>query len=430
MTIKRNYPPQVYGIEQVEYIEPHHYTLKNGAELFTLKSGDQEVVKIDFTFKAGSWFGQSRLDSTMVAAMLQEGTTQHKASEIANTFDFYGAQFSSNASYDYNYISLLSLKKHLPQLLPLMAEILSDATFPEEEFDIVRNKRKQRAIVDAGKVSMMAQRGFLINLFGPGHPYAPVPSPDAYDTIILDDVKNHYRQLYRPDRMTIVASGFVDQEVITQIEENFSFSWGNTSGIIDTIPPELPSSETTLFIEKQGANQNAVALGKIFPVQNHPDFPGLKLLSTILGGYFGSRLMTNLREEKGYTYSIQASPITFVHHGVFLIFAEVKTEKTDETIKEIFIEMDKLRNELITEKELIPVQNYLLGRILEDFDGSFARAQTFESLREMNLDFEYYKTFIHTIKHTTPEQIRDLAIKYLDPLSFQTVVAGMQSNNH
>jgi predicted Zn-dependent peptidase len=261
-------------------------------------------------------------------------------------------------------------------------------------------------------------------LFGEGHPYAPVASPSFYDTITLEDVKSHYKSYYLPSRMSITASGFIDAEVIQLIEENFNATWG-VSNNIDTINNyQLPIAEKKVFIEKEGANQNAVAIGKLFPTQNHPDYPGIKLLCTILGGYFGSRLMSNIREDKGYTYSIQASPISFLHNGVFLVFAEVKTDKTDETVNEIFYEIEKLNTELIKEEELIPIQNYMLGRILEDFDGPFSRAQTFASLREVNMDFEYYNKLINAIKTTTPFAIRELAQKYLKPESLCTTIAG------
>ena len=424
MTLKRNNPPKIWGVERVEYIEPGRHRLKNGVELFTLTSGDQEVVKLDFSFKAGSWYSTARLDSSMAASMLQEGTSNHKATEIANTFDFYGAQFSSASSYDNNYISLLSLKKYLPNLLPMVSEIIRDSSFPEEEFEILRQKRKQRAIVDAGRVGLIAQKSFLRNLFGEGHPYAPVASPAFYDSITLEGAKSHYNKYYSPDRMTITASGFVDDEVIQLIKDNFSSTWGSSVQAERTNNHQLPQADKMLFIEKEGANQNAVAIGKLFPTQNHPDFPGIKLLCTILGGYFGSRLMSNIRENKGYTYSIQASPISFLHNGLLLVFAEVKTDKTDETVNEIFIEINKLREELISEEELIPIQNYMLGRILEDFDGPFSRAQTFASLREANMDFEYYNRLIHTIKTATPADIRTLAQKYLAPETMSTIIAG------
>ncbi len=424
MTIKRNIPPRIRSVDHVEYIAPGRHYLDNGVELFTMNSGTQEVVKIDISIKAGSWYGSSRLDSSMVASMLQEGTSNFKASEIADTFDFFGAQFVSSSSYDNSYISLLSLKKYLPRLLPMLSEIIREPSFPEEEFEILRQKRKQRAIVDAGRVGLIAQRSFLRNLFGEGHPYAPVASPLFYDTISLEGVKSHYKSYYRSDRMTITASGFVDTEVVKLIEDNFSSAWGGSSLKEKTNGLILPVAEKKMFIERESANQNAVAIGKHFPTQNHPDFPGIKLLCTILGGYFGSRLMSNIREDKGYTYSIQASPISFVHNGLLLIFAEVKTDKTNETVNEIFREIVKLREEMILQDELIPIQNYLLGRILEDFDGPFARAQTFASLREAGMDFGYYERLINSIKTTTPAEIRELAQKYLAPESMSTIIAG------
>jgi zinc protease len=426
MTLKRNNPPQISSVDGVEYIEPVRHCFNNGVELFAINIGDQEVVKIDFSFKAGSWYGKGRLDSTMAAAMLQEGTTKNKASEIANIFDFYGAQFSSASSYDNNYISLLSLKKYLPHLLPVVSDIIRDASFPEEEFEILRRKRKQRAIVDAGRVGLIAQKSFLRNLFGEGHPYSPVASPALYDTVSLQEVKSHYKSYYHPERMVITASGYIDYEVVKLIEENFSSRWGSSYPVEKSNNHLLPDAEKKVFIEKEGANQNAVAVGKIFPTQNHPDFPGIKLLCTILGGYFGSRLMSNIREDKGYTYSIHASPISFLHNGVFLVFAEVKTDKTDNTVNEIFLEMERLSSELISKEELIPIQNYMLGRILEDFDGPFARAQTFASLRECGMDFEYYQRLIDTIKTFTPLQIRELSGKYLVPESMSTIIAGVR----
>lgn len=425
MTLNRNNPPAIFSVDHVEYHKPQHIKLNGGSELFIVNGGDQEVVKLDFAFKAGSWYSKSKLESLMAAAMLQEGTSRFKATEIANTFDFYGTQFSSLSHYDYNYVSLLSLKKHLPHLLPLICEIINDSIFPENEFEIIRQKRKQRAIIDAEKVGVISQRTFLRNLFSEEHPYAPVSSPESYDYVTLEGAKSHFSKYYASNRMTIIASGHVDLGVEKLITENFGRSWGipvdDKSESINGGPVQ---GQKTIFIEKPGANQNSVAIGKHFPTQNHPDYPGIKLLCTIFGGYFGSRLMSNLREEKGLTYSIHASPISFVHNGIFLVSAEVKTEKTDEAVKEIYREMEKLCEELITEKELGPVQNYMLGRILEDFDGPFARAQNFAALHEMNMDYEYFERLINTVKTATPNEIREIARKYLSPDTMTCVIAG------
>ncbi len=425
MTLNRKIPPELHGVERIEYQEPSHLKLNGGADFFIMKGGEQEVVKIDFAFRAGSWYSESKLESLMAASMLQEGTSRFTASEIANTFDFYGSQFNSQSHYDYNYISLLSLKKHLANLLPMVYEIISDSAFPKDEFEIVRQKRKKRAQIDAEKVGIISHRAFLRAMFSEKHPYAPVPSPESYESVTLGKAKEHYRRYYSSDRTTIIASGHIDAGVENMISSIFGKSWGIPFAERKEINIERTNHQgDKIFIEKEGANQNAISIGRHFPVKDHPDFPALQLLCTILGGYFGSRLMSNLREDKGYTYSIHSSPISFIHEGVMLVFSEVKSEKTSEAVNEIFYEMKRLCEELIPENELRLVQNYMLGRILEDFDGPFSRAQIFAGLHEFNLGYEYFDRLIRTIKTATPIELRDLARKYISPESMTCVIAG------
>lgn len=420
----RKIAPQVHSVDKIDFIEPEYQLLPGGTSFFTLYGGTQEVVKLDFSFKAGTWYETAKLESMMAASMIAEGTGNKTAREIADRIDFYGAQLNSVPYYDNNYVSLLSLKKHLPNLLPLLVEIIQDASFPEHEFEIVRQKRKQRALIDAEKVGLVAQRNFLRMLMGEGHPYAPVASPEAYDHVTIEGAREHYKRHYYSANATLFASGDVDDEVKKMIEQNFGSGWGTPFPYNDDQPLIRSASERRIFIERDNANQNAVSIGKRVPTQHHPDSAGLKLLTTIFGGYFGSRLMSNLREEKGLTYGIHASVISFVRDAIFMIHAEVTAEKTEEAVKEIFYEMQRMREELVPESELEPLRSFLLGRMLEDFDGPFARAQSFSSLYEAELKVSYFDKIIHAIKTTTPEQIRELARKYLDPETMYTVAAG------
>jgi zinc protease len=426
MIVNRKIAPPINNVDHIEYHYPEHIILPGGTNLFVMNGGEQEVVKLDFSMKAGSWYEQNKLESLMTANMLTEGTSSMKASEIADRIDFYGAQFSSIPYYDNNYISLVTLKRHLPQLLPIIADMLRDSIFPENEFEIVRQKRIQRALVDAERVGLMAQRRFLREMFGESHPYSPVASPDAYKIVTREGVKIHYQHNYGSERMNIVGSGQVDDEVKSLIINSFGEKWGGSANPQNNVPIIQPNSNNYIFIEKPGANQNAMTIGKLFPIQHHPDMPGIKVLVTIFGGYFGSRLMTNLREEKGLTYSIHASAISFIHQGIFMVHAEVAADKTEEAIKEVFREMEKLREEPVPEEELQPLRNYMLGRILEEFDGPFARAQSFSSLQDAGLDFSYFDRMIETIRTITPLKIQELARKYLDPATMTTVVAGLK----
>ena len=424
MSSFRKTAPRVNSVEKIDFIEPPHQLLPGGVSFFTLKGGTQEVVKLDFSFKAGTWYENAKLESMMAASMISEGTSSRSAREIADRIDFYGAQLSSVPYYDNNYISLLSLKKHLPHLMPLLAEIIRDASFPENEFEIIRQKRKQRAIVDAEKVGLIAQRSFLRLLMGEGHPYAPIPSPEMYDLVTLEGARSHYHRHYFSANATLFASGDVDDEVQNMVLENFGHGWGEPYPYKRDQPSIQSAKEKYLFLEKENATQNALTIGKRVPTQHHPDSAGLKLVTTILGGYFGSRLMSNLREEKGLTYGIQSSVVSFVRDALLMVHAEVTAGKTDEAIKEIFHEMQRLREELVPESELEPLRSFLLGRMLEDFDGPFARSQSFSSLYEAGLNVGYFDQIIHAIKSTTPAQIRELARTYLDPESMYIVAAG------
>ena len=424
MSSFRTIAPQVHSVEKIDFVEPVHQLLPGGTSFFTLYGGTQEIVKLDFSFKAGNWFESSKLESLMSASMISEGTTGKSAREIADRIDFYGAQLNSLPYYDNNYVSLLSLKKHLPHLLPLLAEIIQDASFPENEFEIIRQKRKQRAQVDAEKVGLVAQRNFMQAVMGKDHPYAPVASPESYDLVTLEGAKSHYLRHYYSANATLFASGDVDDLVTRMIVDNFGSGWGTPFPYKKNQPDVQGSTQKRMFLERENANQNAVTIGKRVPTQHHPDSPGLKLVTTIFGGYFGSRLMSNLREEKGLTYGIHASVVSFVRDAIFMIHAEVTAEKTEEAIREIFYEMQRLRDELVPESELEPLRSFLLGRMLEDFDGPFARAQSFSSLYEAELEVGYFDKIIYAIKNTTPEQIRDLARRYLDPETMYTVAAG------
>lgn len=426
MTVNRKIAPPINNVDHIEYHHPEHIILAGGTNLFVMNGGEQEVVKLDFSIKAGSWYEKNKLESLMTANMLTEGTSTMKASEIADRIDFYGAQLNSIPYYDKNYLSLVTLKKHLPKLLPLISEMLRNSIFPENEFEIVRQKRLQRAMVDAERVGLIAQRRFLREMFGESHPYAPVASPDAYKLVTIEGTKTHYQNNYGSERMNIVGSGQVDDEVKNLINKYFGEQWGGPAKPEYDTPILPPNSDNYIFLEKPGANQNAMTIGKRFPTQHHPDMPGIKVLVTVFGGYFGSRLMTNLREEKGLTYSIQASAISFIHQGIFMVHAEVAADKADNAVNEVFREMEKLRNEPVPEEELQPLRNYMLGRILEEFDGPFARAQSFSSLRDAGLDFSYFDRLIDTIRTITPLQIQELARKYLDPATMTTVVAGLK----
>lgn len=420
----RNQQPDIFPVDKINFLQPEEYRLSNGSPVYLMHGGGQEIVKFDFLFRAGSWYDKRKLDSVMAASMLHEGTSSRTASQLAETFDFYGAQFNASPYYDNSYVSFLTLKKHLPTLLPVVADILRDSVFPENEFEILRQKRKQKALVDSKTVGISAQRNFLRQVMGTNHPYAPIKSYDYYDTVTREHAHEFYRNHYTSERMSIIASGHVDNKTMELLEQSFGTPWGEkTDYAPDSSKLQLPDPEK-IEIHKKGASQNAIAIGRLMPTLNHPDYPALKVLVTLLGGFYGSRLMKNLREDKGYTYSVHSSAIPFLQQGIFLTFSEVGTEVSEDAVKQIYHEMERLQNELVPEDELEMVRSYMMGRVLREFDGPFAMAQSFETIFEFGLTYGYYERLIETIRNITPTEIQNLAQQYLSPKDMTQVIAG------
>ncbi|GET29624.1 pitrilysin family protein [Prolixibacter sp. SD074] len=420
----RNQQPDISPVGKINFLEPEKHQLSNGSSVYLMHGGEQEIVKLDFLFRAGSWYDKRKLDSVMAASMLHEGTSSRTAAQLAGTFDFYGAQFSASPYYDNSYVSLLSLKKHLPTLLPVVADIFKNSVFPDNEFEILRQKRKQKALVDSKTVGITAQRTFLRKIMGNQHPYAPINSFDLYDKATRGHAYEFYRDHYTSERMSIIASGHVDKDTLEILEESFGTPWGGSTNYApDLSHMQLPAPEK-VDIHKKGASQNAITIGRLTPTLNHPDYPALKVLLTLLGGFYGSRLMKNLREDKGYTYSVHTSPIPFLHQGIFLTFSEVGTEVSADAVKQIYHEMERLQNELVPEDELEMVRSYMMGRVLREFDGPFAMSQSFETIFEFGLTYGYYERLIETIRNITPIEIQNLARQYLSPGSMTQVIAG------
>jgi predicted Zn-dependent peptidase len=178
------------------------------------------------------------------------------------------------------------------------------------------------------------------------------------------------------------------------------------------------------FMHKEGAMQSAIRMGSLAFGRSHPDFAGMKVLNAILGGYFGSRLMNNLREDKGYTYGIGSALVPLLKGGFFVISGEVGAGVTKQALIEIKSELNRLCDEQVPESELSLVRNYLMGEMLRSVDGPFAQAGLYRELIEDNLDISHFEELIDTIQHINAQRLQDLAEKYLNPEGLYTLVVG------
>ena len=394
---------------------------QNGVRIYTLSSDDFEVVRFTFVFKAGSSLQTKAFAASSTANMLGEGSTSLTAQEIAERLDFYGSYFDVNIDRDYSYISFCTLKKFFEPTLAVAREILLHPAFPEREFEVYRQKRKQSLTIERKKVDMQSRELFAEALFGKDHPYGISTHEDEYDNLTTEILREHYDTLYTAENAFVVCSGNIDDKVYAEIEALASELHSGASPEV-----EFPVAKTTHYIEHnvESALQSSIRMGRLLFPRTHPDFVGMQVVAAILGGYFGSRLMQNLREEHGYTYGVMAAMVNFEQEGYLAIATQVAREKREEAIREIYFEIERLRHELISEEELQMVKNVMIGEILRILDGPFGIADvTIENIM-CGMDNSATEQSVQRIFSITPEEVKHLAEKYLKRDDLVVVVAG------
>jgi predicted Zn-dependent peptidase len=425
MPLDRTIQPELFPVQHVELNIPEHFRLNNGIPVWYLNLGSQDVLRVEFIFPAGTACHENQLVPSFANSMLQEGTRQKSAAEIADAIDKYGAFLELDTEKDYAFVTLYTLKRYYNETLPMVIEMIGEANFPEREWNIQLSNRLDSYRINSRKVSFLASKGFQELLFS-GTPYGAKFSEESYTSAKRSDVLEFYGKNYAWGRAMLMLSGKVDESVIE-----------STKRIVgalqfDEVPVEQASSwpeasmpgERLHFIERTDAIQSALRIGRRMFNRNHPDFFGMKILSTVLGGYFGSRLMTNIREDKGYTYGIGSGMMSFKNDGWFYISTEVGADVTNDALKEIYHELEVLRNELIPADELELVRNYMLGSLLKSFDGPFEQIDRYKAVLLFGVDEGYQARFTEAIRNLDAVALRSLAQTYLQEKDLLELVVG------
>ncbi|MBN2173217.1 MAG: insulinase family protein [Bacteroidales bacterium] len=423
--LNRKIAPKTGFVDNISFIDPEKAELNNGIPVYIFNSEEQDLVKIEFLFRAGSWYQEKPLVARITNKMLKEGTRHFTSHEIAEKIDYYGAHLNMSTDKDMGYVSLYTLNKHLEPTLEILAEVIKHPVFPENEFNRIIQNRKQKFIVSNEKVRFIAKRKFDELIFGSQNPYGKTYEVEDFDKLNTADLAEFHRLHYRLSDCRVLVSGKVMNRHVDLLNKFFNGEpVGNSDNHAEPADNTISSNNRMFHIVKNDALQSAIRMGKVMFNKTHPDYTKLKILNTVLGGYFGSRLMTNIREEKGYTYGIGSALVSLHHSGYFFIASEVGADVTQDASNEIYHEIRKLQEEKIPEKELDLVRNYMLGAILRNLDGAFARSDNFKEILEYGLNYSYYKNFIEVIRSITAAELRDLAQKYLDRESLYELRVG------
>lgn len=423
-TLDRTKAPDFKQFQKFDIKEAHSLTFGNSLVLHCINAGDQPVAQLELIFDAGVWHEKLPGQAYFTGQMLKEGTAKYDSQAISLFFDQYGAFLEINLGVDRMSVIVYCLTKHFPAIIPFVRELVFDAVFPEKELDTIKNIKIQNIKVQNEKNNILASKVFRATLFGEDHPYGRYLKEPLINGIQPDHLLDFHKTNVK-NGLQIILSGQIKEADVRLIEENF----GNIS-LVRTPPNnkqyQSQAQARQKIIKKEDSLQSSIRLGKILFQKKHPDYAKFLVVLEILGGYFGSRLMKNIREEKGYTYGIQAAIANFVNASYMVIGTDVKKSFTQATIEEIHKEIDTLQNVPVPREELETVKNYMLGTFQASITTPFSLADKFKAIHFHELDYNFYHDYLAAVKNVSQKDILRLSQKYLQIDSFTQVIVGGQ----
>lgn len=424
--LDRKQQPNIQAINEIKIATPRRITMTNGVPLTIINAGAQEVVRIDILIGAGRWQQTQLLQTLFTSRMLREGTTSFTSKEIAEKLDYYGAWLELSSSMEHSYITLYSLNKYIARTLQIVESILKEPTFPAKELKTVLDMNKHQFLVNSTKVDFLAQKSFLGAIFGSSHPCGRFAIEADYDHITPDCLQEFYKQYFHSGNCSVYVSGKVSDEIVQLIEKSFgSELWGETDNKVHREPHDIKStSQKRIFVEQPNAMQSAIRMGKVMMKRSHPDYLKMRVLIVLFGGYFGSRLMSNIREDKGYTYGISAGIVSYPDAGIFQVATEADNEYVEDIIKQVYYEMHRLQTELVPHEELTMVKNYMLGEMCRSYEGPFSLSESWLFIETSHLSESYFDDALHAVQTITAEEIMRLAQAYFDTQDIIEIIAG------
>ena len=424
--LDRNIQPKTFPISEFKPVKPVFHTLKNSMPFTGLHDKNMTLLRLDIRLKAGSYFQQKQAVSQATIKLLPEGTLSLSGDKIAEMLDYAGAYYEISPERDFVSFSVYFPKSATQTVLPIIGTLFTEATFPKDKIEILKNNLKRNLAVNLEKTSYLAYAKFAACAFGENHPYGVSLQMEDIDRLERDDIVDFYQNYFHAGNIRLFAAGNIDDELLKILENTFGNIPHKEPAVQKNIPIE--STEKKVIVQKDNTVQSSICIGKRLFSYTHPDWAAMSVLTTILGGYFGSRLMTNIREDKGLTYGIYSYMSSLQQDGLFLIRADVNKENVQEATDEIYKEIQKLSDSPIPQEELDLVKNYLFGSLLRNFDGIFMQIDRSILLSDYHLSLSYWEHYIEVVRNINVQELQELAKTYLKPKSMIEVVAGVISD--
>lgn len=413
--INRTIAPEIKNISHINTSYPTSDT-----NVYRINS-DEEVFKLEIVFpKAGYSLLDDKHSGIYAMDLLFSGTKEKDAQAIADEIDILGGYIFKGCDYYTASITIFGISDNIRSLIKIAKYCLENCTYPLNEVNILKNKKKSELNINLNKTNYLANKRINQMIFGKNHPYSVSITEQIIEDLNSDDFLKYVKTKLVDPYFIFTGSKSTKVEDILE-EYGFNICPFKTEESPEEQAIEEQGDE---FIIKSGSTQNSIRMGKKLPSKKDKDFFKISLVNLILGGYFGSRLMKNIREEKGLTYGIHSSITPFKSYSIFKISSECNNKLTEQVKNEIISEINILRTELVGLEELTVAKNYLLGAISRNFDGAFNISDRFKTFLEIDNDYDYYTKYFKAITDINAEDIKACANNYFEPNSLKYCVAG------
>ncbi len=413
--MNRQSAPEIKPIDSLKTGFPERN--KNLYRIFS----DEGVFKLEIVFpKAGYSFLDNKFHSLYGMDLLLSGTASKTAADIADEIDQLGGYVFKASDYYSSSITIFGMNENIQKLLEIVHDAYSNCMYDRKELDIYKSRKISELNINLNKTSYLANRSIHKLILGEAHPYSMSSSSESINAVQQDDLlafKENLKDAY------FIFTGSEQ----TQIENLLKLTGFNVQDTVMTLPSDESAPSLSIneeLISKSGSTQNSIRFGKILPSRSDSDYFTLSILNLVLGGYFGSRLMKNIREEKGLTYGIHSSLTPFKGFSLFKISSECNSLLTSQVKEEIIREIRQLQVQPVEKEELTVARNYLLGALSRNFDGAFNISERLKSFIDLDTDKDYYNHYFKAINSITPQQIQECANNYLDINTLKYCVSG------
>ncbi len=422
--LDRSVRPQPGPAPEIKLGTFETFTMPNGMQVIVVENRKVPVVSFQLILEIDPFMeGDAKGFVDFAGQLMREGTTTRSKAQIDEAIDFIGGSLSTTSTG----IFAQSLTRHRSTLLELMADVLLNPTFPNEELQkrLTQTRSALQTIKTDGNA--IARNLATTQIFGPNHPYGEVETEESLDKITVEKLRNYYKTYWKPNVAYMVVVGDINLREARDLMNRYFGSWQKGDVPTHSYPtPQAPAGRRVVFAEREGAVQSVVQVG--YPIElpvGHPDAIKVSVMNSILGGgVFSGRLMQNLRETKGYTYGARSSLTNDRLVGRFLASTEVRNSVTDSTVVEILYEMNRLINEPVDEETLQLVKNFMSGTFARSLENPRTIANFAYNIRRFNLPADYYANYLKNLNAVTLADVKQMAARYLKPENSVVIVAG------